>query len=131
MANDFDFQTSLTSFPVPVRLEVNAINIRGSQSGAGCSYTTGIQSQRQNDNISPPPAQTSPQDANLLVSFSGLPYGPYLLSMEARCNAGGHIEVTQVEMGLWSGDSGQTVTPETIDDTSTVSLHYALFVSYI
>lgn len=102
---------------------MNAINIRGSQSGPGCSYTANIQSQRQNDNISLPAAQTSPQDANLLVSFSGLPFGPYSLSMEAKCNAGGHIDVIQVEMGLWCGDSGQTVTEEKVDDTSLVSLH--------
>jgi hypothetical protein len=107
---------------------VNAINIRGSQSGVGCSYTASIKSQRQNDNASLRPAQTSPQNANLLVSFSGLPFGPYSLSMEGNCN-GARIDVTHVEMSLWSGDSGQTVTEESVDDTSPVGLRYPLFTS--
>lgn len=107
---------------------MNAINIRGSQSGVGCSYTARIQSQRQDDGVSLRSAQTSPQDANLLVSFSGLPFGPYSLSMQGNCN-GARIEVTQVEMSLWSGDLGQTVTEERVDDTSPVSLRYALSIS--
>jgi len=102
---------------------VNAIKIRGSQSGVGCSYTATIQSQRQNDNTPLPSAQTSPQDANLLVSFSGLSFGPYSLSLEAKCNSA-RLEVTQVEMSLWSGDSGQTVTEESVDDASPVGLHH-------
>jgi hypothetical protein len=107
---------------------VNAIKIRGSQSGVGCTYTARIQSQRQNDNTPPPSAQTSPQDANLLASFTGLSFGPYSLSLEANCNSA-RLEVTQVEMSLWSGDSGQTVTEESIDDTSPVSSHHVLFIS--
>lgn len=107
---------------------MNAINIRGSQSGTGCSYTASIQSQRQNDNTPLPPAQTSPQDANLLVSFSGLSFAPYSLSLEANCN-NARLEVTQVEMSLWSGESGQTVMEESVDDASPVSLHHVLFIS--
>jgi len=123
MANEFASAT--------IRLAVNAINVRGLQSGVGCSYTASIKSQRQNDNTPLPPAQSSPQDANLLVSFSGLPFGPYSLSLEANCNAAAHIEVAQVEMSLWCGDSGQTITEESVDDTSPVRLHPALFISYI
>jgi len=108
---------------------VNAINVRGSQSGVGCSYTASIKSQRQNDNTPLPSAQTSPQDANLLASFSALPFGPYSLSLVANCNAAAHMEVVQVDMSLWSGDSGQTVTQTDLDDTSPVSLHHPLFIS--
>ena len=119
MANGFSSQNS----------QVNAINIRGSQSGTGCSYTATIRSQRQNDNTPLPPAQTSPQDANLLVSFSGLPFAPYLVTLDAKCN-NSRLVVTQVEMTLWSGDEGQTVTEESVDDTSPVSLRHAPFISY-
>ena len=48
--------------------------------------------------------------------------------MQGNCN-GARIEVTQVEMSLWSGDLGQTVTEERVDDTSPVSLRYALSIS--
>jgi hypothetical protein len=112
-----------------VGLAVNAINIRGLQSGVGCSYTASIKSQRQNDNTPLPPAQTSPQDANLLASFSALPFGPYSLSLEANCNSAAHMEVAQIEMSLWCGDSDQTVTQADLDDTSPVSLHHPLFIS--
>lgn len=107
---------------------MNAIKIRGSQSGVGCTYTARIQSQRQDDSTPLPPAQTSPQDANLLVSFSELPFAPYSLSLEANCNSA-RLEVSQVEVNLWSGDSGQTVSEEIVDDTSPVSLRYAPFIS--
>lgn len=107
---------------------MNAISIRGSQSGIGCSYTAKILPQRQNDNTPLPPAQTSPQDANLLVSFSGLPFAPYSLSLEANCNDS-RLDVSQVEITFWSGDEGQTVTDEIIDDASPVSLRRAPFIS--
>jgi hypothetical protein len=108
---------------------VNAINIRGSQTGIGCSYTATIKSQRPNDSTSLPPAQTSPQDANLLVSFSGLSFGPYSLSLQANCDSSSFIQVTRVEMSLWSGDSGQTVSEEDIDDISPVRVHRACITS--
>ena len=127
MANTFR-----TSFPATtqlVRLPVNAINVRGSQSGVGCSYTASIKSQRQNDNTPLPSAQTSPQDANLLVSFSSLPFGPYSLTLDANCNSAAHMEVVQVEMSLWCGDSDQTVTQADLDDSSSVSSQHPVFIS--
>jgi hypothetical protein len=108
---------------------VNAIKVRGSQTGVKCSYTASLKSQREGDQTTLPPAQTSPQDANLLVSFSGLPFAPYSLSLEANCSPGSLLQVLQVEMSLWCGDTGQIFTQEELDDTSPVSLHYALFIS--
>lgn len=108
---------------------MNGINVRGTQTGVGCSYTAGIVSQRPNDPTSLPPAQTSPQDADLLVSFSGLPFGPYSLSLDANCKPGAFLQVIQVEISLWCGDAGQTTTEQDLDDTSPVSLRYTLFIS--
>lgn len=128
-ANNSVSQTSFPATTQLVRLAVNAINVRGSQAGVGCSYTASIKSQRQNDNTPLPSAQTSPQDANLLASFSALPFGPYSLSLEANCNAAAHMEVVQVEMSLWCGDSEQTVTQADLDDTSPVRLRHLSLIS--